>query len=146
MLHPFFRTAKRLAEKIDAYFHYIEGEYHLDCSSGEEQKIWGREAEPATITGLALFLDFNSRQEFEDYEQNGKFGDIVKKGRLLIEKLYEKKLHQQSSTGAIFALKNLGWKERADDKPATGSIIKNIKIQIVETGPTPAKNENEVVV
>jgi hypothetical protein len=146
MLPPSFKNASKLAEKIDAYFTFIKGEYHLENISGKEQKIWDREVEPATITGLALFMDFNSRQEFEHYEQNGKFSHMIKRSRLQIEVLYEKKLHIQSPSGAIFALKNLGWKEKPEDKVFPDNIIKNFKIEIVETGPKPAASEQEVVI
>ena len=145
MLQPLFKTARKLAEKADAYFSYIEGEYHLETIAGKDKKVTDREAEPATLTGLALFLGFNSRQEFEDYEQNGEFGYLIKRSRLRVEALYERKLHQQSPSGAIFALKTLGWKEKTDDKTTTGNTVKSLKIEIVTTGPRPAESEKEVV-
>ena len=144
MLQPAFKTAKILAEKIDAYFRYIEGEYHLEEKSSGEQKIWDREPEPPILTGLILFLGFNSRKQFEDYEQNGQFADTVKRGRLRVEALYERKLHQQAPTGAIFALKSMGWTERSDDKLANTNTFKSITIEILETGPALAQCEQEV--
>jgi hypothetical protein len=145
MLQPTFKTARKLAEKADDYFSYIKGEYHLETVAGKDKKVADREAEPATIAGLALFLGFNSRQEFEDYEQNGEFGYLIKRSRLRVEALYERKLHQQSPSGAIFALKTLGWKEKTDDKTTAGNTIKSLKIEIVTTGPKPAESEKEVV-
>jgi DNA-packaging protein gp3 len=145
MLQPSFKTARKLAEKADAYFSFIEGEYHIETVAGKDKKITDREAEPATLTGLALFLDFNSRQDFEDYEQNGEFGYLIKRSRLRVEALYERKLHQQSPSGAIFALRALGWKEKADDKTTTGNSLKSLKIEIVEIGPKPAESEKEVM-
>src|SRR6185312_8475058 len=101
-----FRTAKDLATRIDKYFTYIEGEYHLD---EKDKPVWDREPDPATIAGLALFLGFNSIQGFITYEGSGRFANVLKKGRLRVEWIYEKKLHQQSSAGAIFMLKSMGW-------------------------------------
>lgn len=144
MLQPTFKTAKILAEKIDTYFRYIEGEHHLEEKPSGEQKTWDREPEPAILTGLILFLGFNSRKQFEDYEQNGPFADIAKRGRLRVEALYERKLHQQAPTGAIFALKSMGWTDRPDDKLSTDNIIKSIIIEILETGPALAQCEQEV--
>ncbi|WP_259071180.1 terminase small subunit [Mucilaginibacter sp. X4EP1] len=144
MLQPIFKTATKLASKADAYFSYIEGEYHLETVTGKEKKITDRDAEPATLAGLALFLGFNSRQDFEDYEQNGEFGYILKRSRLRVEALYERKLHQQSSSGAIFALKSFGWKEKADDKATASGTIKSLKIEIIETGHQPAESEKQV--
>jgi len=38
MLQPIFKTAAKLAEKADAYFSYIDGEYHLETVAGKEKK------------------------------------------------------------------------------------------------------------
>jgi len=149
---PDFTTARQLGASIDAYFNYIKGEYHLEKKPAKEtksetsasQKVWDRESEPATITGLAFFLGFNSREAFYDYEANGKFANILKRGRLRIEVMYEKKLHQQSSPGIIFALKSLGWHEKSERKNDAAEVLRTLKIEILETGPKPANNEKEV--
>jgi hypothetical protein len=146
MLTPVFKTARKLANKVDAYFRFIEGEYRVETKSGKEQRIYSREPEPATITGLALFIGFNSRQELEDYEQNAEFGYVVKRSRLRVEALYEKKLHQQSPSGAVFALKNLGWKEKSEDRPSNENRTGGIKIEIVDSGPKTAENEAAVLI
>lgn len=64
-----------------------------------------------TITGLAMWLGFESRQSFYDYEKRPEYSYIVKKGRLAVENAYERGLRSQSVTGSIFALKNMGWKD-----------------------------------
>lgn len=147
-----FPGKNALQELIEAYFKYTEGEYHLEKISPKkpadpaeliDQKVWDREPEPATITGLAFFLGFNSLEDFDDYEINGKFASVIKRARLLVEAGYEKKLHYQSSTGAIFALKSMGWNEKAE-KPAGTGNIKALKIKIIESGPQPASTEKEV--
>ena len=58
---------------------------------------------------------------------------------------YEKKLHVTSSTGAIFALKSMGWNERADQKPADGSENHVFKVEIIRSGPPLSSAENEVI-
>lgn len=68
--------------------------------------------EPITITGLALYLGFSDRQSLYDYEKNLEFSCIVKKCRLTVENQYEKNLHGNAPTGSIFALKNMGWKDK----------------------------------
>ena len=145
MKPPVFTTARKLANKAEAYFRYIEGDYHLDTGSGKEQKVYTRNPEPATFTGLTLFIGFNSRQELEDYEQNGEFGYIIGRSRLRIETLYEKKLHQQSPAGAIFALKNWGWKDKPDDRRLDETPVARLEIQIVDSGIPIAKTEEKVV-
>jgi hypothetical protein len=148
-----FTNKNALAALIQTYFDQIEGQYHLekvpakkpaDPADLVEQKVWDRDPEPATIAGLAFFLGFNSRDEFEEYESSGKFATVIKRARLRIEADYEKKLHYQSSTGAIFALKSLGWNEKAE-KPAENEQAKPIKIKIIESGHPPASTEKDVI-
>lgn len=67
-----------------------------------------------TIMGLVIGLGFVSRQSFYDYEKEPAFSYVIKRGRALVEKAYEKKLSQKEVTGAIFALKNMGWKDRTE--------------------------------
>jgi hypothetical protein len=153
MPKPSFTKASELSNRVDAYFNYIEGVYHIEIKSiketkdrsNMEQKIWDREPEPPTIAGLAIFLGFNSRQAFDDYERKGRFKHILKRGRLHIEAVYEKKLHNQSPAGAIFALKAMGWNEKSESKTPKNEDFKSLKIEIIETGPKLAENEKEGV-
>lgn len=147
-------TAIKLNQLIDAYFIHINGEYHFEAkpvkttktaASTPEVKVWDRQPEPATITGLALYLGFSSRQAFDDYEATGKHALLLKRGRLRIEAEYEKKLHQQPASGAIFALRSMGWNEKTEDKPINGTSSKTLKVKILESGPIPATNEKEVM-
>ena len=88
----FYETAEQLDEAIQSYFETCD--------------------EKPTITGLAYHLGFESRQSFYDYQENKEFSYTLKKARLRIESNYEKMLHKQSCAGAIFALKNFGWKDQ----------------------------------
>ncbi|MDB4926790.1 terminase small subunit [Mucilaginibacter sp.] len=150
---PFFSDKRTLRDLVDAYFKYIEGEYHLEKVSSKkpsqtdpiEEKVYDRDSEVATITGLALFLGFNSRDEFDEYENTGKYAPIVKRARLRVEATYERLLHRPSPTGAIFVLKSMGWNEKVEKTKATDSI-KSIKVKIIESGPQPVSNEKEVVI
>lgn len=72
------------------------------------------ENEPATWTGLALFLGFSSRQGIDEYQKYEGFSDSVKRAKAFVEMEYEKRLCGTSPTGAIFALKNYGWSDRQD--------------------------------
>lgn len=92
-----FETATLLQEKVDEYFALIIG-----------QKI------PATITGLAYHLGFESRQSFYDYEKRDGFSYTIKRARIRIENIYECNLHGTTATGSIFALKNMGWTDRQE--------------------------------
>lgn len=115
----YYESPESLQEGIDAYFDYIKGEFIENKQVEEDgsittQRIVVRYPEPATITGLALYLGFNDRQSLYDYQEKGEFTCIVKKARTLIECEYEKRLAGQSPTGAIFALKNMGWKDKTE--------------------------------
>ena len=151
MVH--FNTAAELSRLIDAYFNYIEGEYHFDNKQDKEgkgqqatdRKVWAREPEPATIAGLAFSLGFTGRVEFDDYCTNGAYRHILSRGQLRIEACYEKKLHNTSPSGAIFALKNLGWNEKAENKTESQEIYKTLKVELIESGPKPAENEKAVI-
>lgn len=143
-------TTKPYGTRIAQYFEFIKGEYHTedvpdkkDASITIKQKICDREPEPATLTGLALYLGFTSLEAFEAYEQSGHFAAQLKLGRLMIEAEYEKRLHYQSATGAIFALKTLGWNEHHQSS-AIVDQLKSININITTTGPQVAYTEKDV--
>lgn len=159
---PSFMTKKRLftsAKALDAliaqYFAYIEGEYkvvqqEVKTTGGKikktEEKVWLREPEPPILTGLALYLGFNSRQEFEACEAIGRYAAPLKQAKLRIESIYEKKLHSHSSGGAVFALKSImGWNERTGDKAPTAENDNTLKVEITHSGIEPASSEKEVV-
>jgi len=100
--------------------------------------------DPPTLTGFALHLGFNSIEELEHYERDGQFAHHVKRARLIIAAEYEKKLHKSYTSGAIFALKGMGWNDKTEDKTALKkSTI--LTINIIESGPTPASAEKEVI-
>lgn len=125
---PIFKTPDELQKKVDEYFEYIEGEYHWDSDSDDEgnpidKKVWDRMPEPPTITGLCLFLGFESRQSFYDYEKKTEFSYAIKKAHLRIEAGYERSLHfSKSPAGPIFVLKNLGWADRSVVEQKTQNI------------------------
>ena len=66
-----------------------------------------------TTTGLALWLGFKSRQSLYDYKEKEEYSYIIKKALLFIEMEYEQLLESKGSTGAIFALKNMGWSDKS---------------------------------
>ncbi len=150
-----FASPKALDALIAQYFEYIEGEYQLvqqevKGAGGKikktEEKVWLREPEPPTLTGLALYLGFNSKQEFEVWETKARYGAPLKRARLRIESIYEKKLHFHSSSGAVFALKNImGWSERTEDNVTTTESDNTLKVEIVQSDIKPASSEKEVV-
>ena len=120
-----YSTPEELAAAADEYFTHIKG---LKISSvdtnGNISEKWEREPEPATVTGLALYLGFESRQSIYDYEKSGEYSYIVKNARLRVECEYEKRLSANlPPAGAIFALKNMGWADRQELTGADGGQL-----------------------
>ena len=86
-----------LKDKIDKYF---------------ESLITEDGTNPATFSGLALALGYVSRQSLWENATSGKPISLpLKKAMLKIESKYEERLQHNSCTGAIFALKQRGWKD-----------------------------------
>lgn len=102
-----FKSPEQLQKKIDQYFKEGCKKKKKPIKIGNDIKMM--DVEIPTISGLAYFLGFESRQSFYDYENKPDFSYTIKRARLFIEKEYEEQLHEGNVTGAIFALKNMGW-------------------------------------
>jgi len=138
---PMYKTTEELMSMCDSYFEYIQGEFHhetkLNPKTGKEVKtiVWDREPEPATITGLALYLGFESRQSFYDYEKKNEFTYYIKRSRLKVEYEYEKRLNSKEATGAIFGLKQMGWADKQEvDHTTKGEKISITPIEWATNG------------
>jgi hypothetical protein len=77
-----------------------------------------------TWTGLALHLGFESRQSLQDYKGKSEFSYPIKKALARIEENYEQGLFSRNPAGAIFALKNFGWKDKQEVEQSGGLTIK----------------------
>lgn len=137
---PLFKSANDLIKAIDGYFQYIQGEYRT--IRGKKQ--YTRDPEPATVTGLALYLGFASRQSLFDYEQKEEYSYIIKRARTYVEHEYEKALSGDKPTGAIFALKNMNWRDKIETEHS-GSIDMPVpEIKVYNSAPPLAGSEDEV--
>jgi hypothetical protein len=108
---PKYETPEELETAIDSYF--------AKCEADERD---------ITMSGLAYHLGFNSRNSLYNYEDKEVFNVPIKRALLRIEQAYEERLYGGQCTGAIFALKNRGWRDTQtiDDvssrKPETVTI------------------------
>jgi len=100
-----FDTPEKMQEAIDNYFRKCPDKRNVTTLTGTTTLPC------PTITGLVMHLGFCDRQSFYAYEKKEKFSYTIKKARTKIEQVYETLLRQSACTGAIFALKNLGWKD-----------------------------------
>ena len=123
-----FKGTEELQELVDLYFQELE--YQDDRGNTFTH--------PALISGIALRLGFCSRQSFYDYEKKEEFTYTIKKARLRVEVSYENHLFGKSSTGAIFALKNMGW----TDKQEIASTVEVTGRPFISFGDT-SKKEGE---
>jgi len=90
---------------------------------------------PKTLTGLILHLGLSSRQSLDEYKNYTGFSDSVKRAKAVIENAYEERLHGTAATGAIFALKNMGWsdKQELDHSSSDGSMkaVDRVTVEVV---------------
>jgi hypothetical protein len=107
---PVYDNEEALFNRIGEYFGHID-----------EQN------EKPTITGLALFLGFESRQSVYDYAKKKEFSYIIKRAQLIIQNWYEIHLTDRNVTGVIFALKNMGWSDKYefDNSSSDGTMSPN---------------------
>jgi len=107
---PTFKTPEELAEKAIEYFEQFSMEGKTD-----EQKVDIRaNGMHPTITGLVLYLGFCDRRSFYEYEEKPEFTHTIRYLRTMIANVYENNLFGANTTGIVFALKNLGWKDRSE--------------------------------
>lgn len=99
---PKFETVEEITVKINEYFESLSNEN----KDGYKQR--------PTITGLSLFLGFDSRKSFYNYSAKDDFLHIIKRAQQVVEMSYEEMLLSSNSTGAIFALKNMGWVDKME--------------------------------
>ena len=67
-----------------------------------------------TITGLTLYLGFESKDTLYSYRDRDGFSYPIKRAITKIENYHEQALDGNNVTGRIFALKNMGWKDKVE--------------------------------
>lgn len=140
-----FKTPDELQNMVDQYFEWVKGERAKNDIPGQIiSPTWLREPEQPTITGLAYFLGFESRQSFYDYEKEPEFSYTIKRARTRIEILYEQRLFSNANAGAIFGLKNFGWTDKQEIEQHVTGEVKYTGIEVVQPQ-VPAKPDFETV-
>ena len=104
-----YKSEKELKKGITRYF--------KDCDKRDK---------PYTISGLALFLGFLSRDALMSYREKKQFSDIIKLARLKIQASYAEELTKRKVgvAGLIFIMKNnFGFTDRQEYTGADGQPI-----------------------
>lgn len=109
-----YKNAEELEEAIDAYFEGCQDElvYNKDGEVATDKS--GNPIfipHPPTVAGLALHLGFVDRRSMYDYKDRPEFSHVIKKAIEKIAVYAEQHLYIGRATGAIFWLKNHGWKD-----------------------------------
>jgi len=108
----FYDNERDLLEAINSYFENPPNKRKVVTKEGHEYEV------PVyTIAGLAYHLGFASRQSIYHYIRKGKdknLGRLLERAKLFIESDYEMSLRDGNASGAIFALKNMGWKDKTE--------------------------------
>lgn len=157
---PMFLTVEELQKKIDEYFTLKCGRFPVilrDDKTGEilrdeetDQPLLLKgfggkliyDFKPPTVTGLALYLGFCDRQSLYDYKKKPEnentdkataeaFTCTIKKAISFIEETAEGNLMKnEKPVGAIFWLKNHGWK----DETTEHHKVEQIKVKRAAAG------------
>jgi hypothetical protein len=107
---PIVETPEQFGELADAYF--------AQCDADKVRP---------TVNGLCLAMGFSSRQTLLNYEDREGFLDVVKKARMRLENAWEQALSAPQVAGAIFWLKNQGWKDTQDIHHG-GSVVHEVML------------------
>lgn len=125
---PKFTSVADLQKRIDKYFEDCNGKPLLDQEGMPVLNKWGEPVmigrEPLTITGLALAIGFNGRQQLLDYQAKDAFHDTIVRAKARVERYAEQRLFDKDgANGAKFALSNnyAGWAEKKEIKAEVSS-------------------------
>jgi hypothetical protein len=134
-----FRSVAELETLIESYFDGLI----LKDKTQPDAKKQRREPTPPTISGLAYHLGFESIEAFDACRKKGKYTFWLNRAKLRVLAEYETKLHFQSSTGAIFAIKNMtsGEQQTNTSNEATNNIF---NVEVIHSGLKVAGAEKEV--
>ena len=77
---------------------------------------------PYTFAGLYLYLGVSKRM-YEKLKKDPEYKDATDYAQAKMQQQYEERLMTSQPTGAIFALKNMGWSDTAKIDLAVGEIV-----------------------
>lgn len=79
-----------------------------------------------SVTGLALWLGFADKSTLYEYRDREEFSYPIKRALTMIEQYHEERLSENSVTGSIFALKNMGWRDKTETELSGELGVKQI--------------------
>jgi hypothetical protein len=149
-----FTSVVKLAKRCDQYFTHIAGEWHTEevtetlkngTTETNQTTVYDREPEPPTITGLALFLGFESRAALYAAQYPPEQQAVVRRAITRVENAYELALFGSKATSAVFALKNMGWNDKQlADLSGKDSAQSNPVVTVITSTRPLARSEKDV--
>jgi len=116
-----FMARPRIYESVEEMDKAIEDYFNPLCTVSMETDCGTIEFEPKrerikkpTISGLTLALGFSDKTTLYDYRDRPEFSHSIKTALLRIEQYHEEGLSENNVAGRIFALKNMGWKDKIE--------------------------------
>ena len=120
-----YKSAMELQAMISEYFENCPTKVFIVNKSSKNPITI--EVPNPTITGLVLFLGFSNRNSFYKLEEQPEFKYTIQRARTFIEYEYEGLLKHGNPTGAIFALKQFGWKNSDQEEPEEQDEFKHLE-------------------
>lgn len=119
-----FETVEELDAAIYEYFN-PQGTVDVQTKAGVEQVPTEKRnyIEKPTITGLALALGFADKTTLYEYRDRKEFSYSIKRAITMIEMYHEEGLSEGNVAGRIFALKNMGWRDKTEVEQSGGLNI-----------------------
>lgn len=123
-----YSTPEKLQKEIDKYFAEHVGVTTIGIAKDGTPIT---QIKAPTISGLNYFLGFCERTSLDEYAKDPKFYLTVKRAKLRIHQFAEQQLFENGKpTGAIFWLKNNGW--RAEETVSQEVTLKDDWKKIAE--------------
>jgi len=151
---PNFTSAAKLAKRCEQYFTHIAGEWHTEevtetlkngTTETTSTTVYDREPEPPTITGLALFLGFESRASLYAAQYPSEQQAVIRRAITRVENAYELALFGSKATSAVFALKNMGWNDKQlADLSGKETVQSNPVVKVITSTRPLARSEKDV--
>lgn len=144
-----YTSVDELEEAIESYF-FVDNTIYVGSKCGKPDEIPTGEktmiAKP-TVTGLALHLGFADKTTLYEYRDRPEFSYSIKRALTIIENYHESNLDGNNVTGRIFALKNMGWRDKVETgfTDNEGKDVPPVQIYLPDNGRTntAAKREQE---
>lgn len=127
-----FENLEDLEQAIYDYFFPVEIIEEKTAAGvfAREGKGRGINKKPS-VTGLSLSLGFADKTTLYEYRDRPEFSYPIKTALTLIEQYHEERLSENNVTGAIFALKNMGWKDKTEQEHSGNLTVHQITGMVV---------------